>query len=272
MRTLALLPLLVACGSESPPPAEAVAAEPTPVEAPAEPEAPVQTKSTNPDAPRVPARTKDRIAASHILLAYDQAMKAPANVSRTRAEAQALAEDIYKQATAPGADFAALAKKYSDDASGPRGGSLGAFGTGKMVKPFEDAVTALKPGEIGPVVETPFGFHVVRRDELVEVHCAQLMIGFAGAERGIPGVSRGKSDAKARAEAAKKELDAGADWATIVRKYSDGPLLDDGGDLGWFARRQLMPALDDPAFDLDIGATSAVLESPAGFHILKRLD
>ncbi len=271
MRTLTFVLLLSACGSDSP---AAPAPEAAPADAPVAPtvDAPVATKSTNPDAPRVPARTKDRVAASHILIAYAEAMKAPPEITRTREEARALADDVRKQAIAPGADFAALAKKYSDDSTAARGGSLGAFGTGKMVKPFEDAVTALQPGEIGAVVETPFGFHVIRRDELVEVHCAQLMVGFSGSEKSLPGVTRGKEDARARAEAAKKELEGGADWGTVVRKYSDGPLGDDAGDLGWFGRHQLMPQLDDPAFDLDIGGTSAVLESPVGFHVLKRLD
>ena len=160
----------------------------------------------------------------------------------------------------------------SDDASGKRGGSLGAFGPGKMVEPFEKAVAALPVGGLSEVVETPFGFHVIRRDEVVEVHCAQLMVGFAGAEKPLPGASRSKEDARKRIEAAKAELDGGGDWKVVVRKYTDGPLKDDGGDLGWFARRQLMPTLDEVAFDLDIGATSEVVESPAAFHLVRRLE
>jgi parvulin-like peptidyl-prolyl isomerase len=141
-----------------------------------------------------------------------------------------------------------------------------------MVKEFEDAVAAVAPGEVAPVVETPFGFHVIRRDAVLEVHCAQLMIGFAGAERPIPGATRTREQARARIEAALAELDGGGDWATVVAKYGDGALVQDGGDLGWFGRRQLMPVLDEAAFDLDIGARSAILESPAGFHILSRVE
>lgn len=271
MARLALVVALAACSSEpaaDPAPADpapAVAETPTPAPAPA-------SVSSNPDAPRVPARSKNRMAARHILVAYAQAMKARPEIIRTREEARARAGTIREEATAPGADFAALAKKYSDDPSASRGGDLGSFAPGKMVAAFEEAVAAVAVAEVTPVVETPFGFHVILREEVVEVHCAQLMVGFAGAERALPGATRSKDEARKRIEAAKADLAEGKDWESVVRAYHDGPTKDDGGDLGWFARRQLMPALDEAAFELDIGATTDVIESPAAFHLLHRLE
>ena len=95
--------------------------------------------------------------ASHILI--KAAKDAPA---AERASAKAKAEALLAQAKKNPASFAELARKNSDDAgSAERGGDLDFFGRGAMVKPFEDAAFALKPGEISALVESDFGYHVI---------------------------------------------------------------------------------------------------------------
>jgi protein-export membrane protein SecD len=109
---------------------------------------------------------QEQMAASHILIAYKGASAAGEGVTRTKEQALALAQDLKKQLD-QGADFAALAKKYSDDGSGQKGGSLGTFVRGAMVAPFEQAAFALPQGGISDPVETQFGYHLIRADRAV---------------------------------------------------------------------------------------------------------
>jgi peptidyl-prolyl cis-trans isomerase D len=81
-------------------------------------------------------------------------------------EALTRAQDVHAKAVAAGADFAALARQYSEDpGSKESGGDLGWFARGRMVKEFEDAVFALKPGEVSGPVKSQFGYHVIRLEE-----------------------------------------------------------------------------------------------------------
>lgn len=102
----------------------------------------------------------DQINASHILLMYAGSERSRA--TRTKDEAQSQIADIAQQLEA-GGDFAALARAHSDCGSAQAGGDLGSFGRGQMVKAFEDSAFGLNVGDTSDVVETPFGFHIIRR-------------------------------------------------------------------------------------------------------------
>ena len=80
---------------------------------------------------------------------------------KVRAEKRARAEELQKQLV-KGADFAKIAAENSDCPSKNQGGSLGSFERGRMVKEFEDAAFSQKVMEVGPVVETSFGFHIIQ--------------------------------------------------------------------------------------------------------------
>lgn len=98
------------------------------------------------------------VRASHILIAADETV-----VGEERKNALRKAETVLKEAREPGADFAELAEQHSSCPSKTRGGDLGFFPRdGAMVEPFAEAAFALKPGEISGVVETPFGYHVIK--------------------------------------------------------------------------------------------------------------
>ena len=109
----------------------------------------------NPDRFKQP----EAVRASHVLIAVPQQADEAAKKA-----AHAKAENVLSQARS-GADFAAIAKKESNDASAQRGGDLGFFPKGQMVPAFEAAAFALQPGQVSDVVETPFGFHVIKVTE-----------------------------------------------------------------------------------------------------------
>src|SRR6185436_16506105 len=95
-----------------------------------------------------------QVRASHILFKTE---------GKDENAVKAKAEEVLKLAKAPGADFAALAKKYSEDESNnANGGDLDYFGRGRMVPEFEQAAFAMKNGEISDLVKTAFGFHIIK--------------------------------------------------------------------------------------------------------------
>jgi len=103
-----------------------------------------------------------QIRVRHVLLITQD----KAEVVKT--EAKVKIEELLKQARA-GADFAELAKANSDCPSKSRGGDLGFFGKGQMVPKFEEAAFALNEGEISDVVETKFGYHIIKRVTFADV-------------------------------------------------------------------------------------------------------
>ena len=110
-------------------------------------------------------RVQDEVNVRHILIATPD----PKNTAQV-AEARKKAEDVLKQVKA-GGDFAALAKKYSDDpGSKDQGGALGWIGRGRTVKEFEQAAFALNKGETSGLVQSPFGFHIIRLDDKRTAH------------------------------------------------------------------------------------------------------
>lgn len=100
--------------------------------------------------------------ASHILFTVGEG-----GTAKDKEGARKIAMEVLAKVRANPADFARLAKQYSKDpGSAAKGGDLGLFGRKMMVKPFEDASFALKEGEISDLVESDFGFHIIRVTEI----------------------------------------------------------------------------------------------------------
>ncbi len=155
------------------------------------------------------------------LVTIRQIVLRPEPSDSARAAAKALAEDLLKQIR-EGADFEDLARRYSNDPGTARlGGDLGWFRRGRMVKAFEDAAFALADGQVSDVVETDFGFHIIKieRSRSGERKGRHILIAPKITENDIQRTRDLASDLIER-------IRGGADIASLYDEYSD-PLAPD---------------------------------------------
>jgi peptidyl-prolyl cis-trans isomerase D len=144
--------------------------------------------------------------ASHILVKADK--DAPkAERDKARAKAETLLAEVRKNPDS----FAEVAKKNSDDeGSAAKGGDLDYFGRGAMVKPFEDAAFGLKPGETSGIVESDFGYHIIR------------VTGARGGEKKTFEAARPEIENEVRTQLVQKRFaDAAVEFGDVVYEQSD---------------------------------------------------
>lgn len=111
-----------------------------------------------------PATGPTQVYVRHVLVSFVEARSAVDGVTRSRAEALTIANDVHTQAVADPTRFAELAAEFSDEpGAAESGGDLGPIERGRTVPPFERAAFALPVGQISAVVESPFGYHVILR-------------------------------------------------------------------------------------------------------------
>jgi peptidyl-prolyl cis-trans isomerase D len=200
--------------------------------------------------------TPEQIRASHILFKTE---------GKDQAAVRKTAEAVLAKAKA-GADFAALARQYSeDDSSRARGGDLDFFGRGRMVPEFEDAAFALQPGQVSDLVKTQFGFHIIKLTErrpatqrpLDEVR--QQIVDQLQWERA-------QAQAEQIAAAVSREIDDPGDFDTVARRR--GLSVQESG---LFARDEPIPGLGPAAevaaeaFALARGRVAGPLATPRGY-------
>lgn len=158
LRILILLFVLVgaACGEQ---PSAPGSAKPTQTSAPPPPAA-----ASSPAATGTASGPVEEIAAQHVLIMF-KGVKNSKGVTRSKADAKKLAEEVRDKAR-KGEDFSALVTQYSEDSVTKDGlGSLGKFKRSEMVKEFSDAAFALAVGGVSDPVETGFGYHVIKRNQ-----------------------------------------------------------------------------------------------------------
>ena len=253
--------LVVACGSKE--------------EVTAPVAAPLAAAPTSPPAVEdvaQPGSSSDKAAAQHILIQYGGAVRAPASLTRTKDEARKLAEELAGKARETGVDFSALAREKSEDPNTREsGGLVGSFTRGQMVPEFEQAVFGVEPGQLTEVVETSFGFHVIKRLPVEEVTASHILVQYVGAAKAPATVTRTAEEAHKLADDLRLQVMApGADFGAVAREHSDCPSKSAGGELGTFGRGMMEKKFDDAVFGLKVGEISQVVETPMGFHIILR--
>jgi peptidyl-prolyl cis-trans isomerase D len=209
--------------------------------------------------------SEEKVRARHILVKTD----AGADDAK-KAEARKKAEGLLARAKG-GADFAELARKQSDDpGSATKGGDLGLFSRGQMVPPFEAAAFALEPGQLSEVVESPFGFHVIKVEEKKPAGARPLaevrdeIVKTLTDERALE-LARKQADADRRAVVRGKTLAEAAGQ----RPVQETPPFEQGGIVPGvgFAKR-----FADTAFALGVGQPSDLIETDKAVYLLEPIE
>ena len=198
----------------------------------------------------------EQVRASHILLRTE---------GKDDAAVKAKAEDLLKQAKS-GADFAELARKYSEDeGSAKNGGDLDYFGKGKMVPEFDQVAFTMEPGQVSELVKTQFGYHVIK---LVDKKAAKVST--------LAEVRQQILDQLAYETARTQAADLAQ---TIAKEVSEPSDLDKAArahgltvqEFGFFARDEAIvglgasPEAVSRAFEMKVGDVSGPLQSARGF-------
>jgi peptidyl-prolyl cis-trans isomerase D len=204
-----------------------------------------------------------RIKVRHILLKADA--KDADGTAKTRQKAESLREEAAK-----GKDFSQLAKQHSEDpGTRDRGGDLGYISKGQVVPEFEAAAFALKAGEVSPVIQTAYGLHIVKVDEIQEQKTDPL-------EKARGQIQTLLQTRKAR-EIAHDEADQ-AYGAAIKEKTLErfarekGLPLKETGTFSAADKVDLDPKLKDAALSLSKGEVSPVLRIGETFAVLQVLE
>ncbi len=211
-------------------------------------------------------RLLEEVEASHILFRVDP--------SATLEEKKAVYKNALKvrEEAMKGADFAELARRYSEDPSVQNNnGYLGYFGAFYMVYPFEKAAYETAVGEISIPVETQFGYHLIkvtgrRRTRALELSHIMLK---------VPQNAPDKVQKEREKEVWKiyDKIQKGADFSELARRYSeDQSSSEKGGLLPMLTTGQIIPSFEKAAFALnEVGEVSKPVRTEFGWHIIKLL-
>ena len=232
-------------------------------------------------------RQPKKVKASHILVKVAEDAPAEAKTA-AKAKIDAAKARVAKE------DFATVAKEVSEDSSAQSGGSLGFFGPGAMVKPFEDAAFALEVGKVSDVVTTKFGYHIIKVDEVQEAQIQELDAVKIDIAKQLQREEAQMTKARALAESALAQLKAGTapdaidlpDYQTPAKVIASpeaptNPFAPQLNETGMFAKSAkyvprigIAPEVVSAAFELekDKPVSDKVWEVSGRLYLLKLKD
>ena len=173
-----------------------------------------------------------------------------------------------------GADFAALAREYSDAPDRASGGDLGLRGADRYPVLFVDATRAVKVGGVAGPVRSPAGFHVLKVFEKRIAGMPDANVTQTNSRHILLRVTPQLSEAAAIARLAdfKKRIEAGqADFAVLAKEHSQDGSASDGGNLGWAAPGMYVPEFEEVMNNLRVNEISAPTVSRFGVHLIQPL-
>ncbi len=165
-----------------------------------------------------------------------------------------------------GEDFAVLAGEHSDCPSAGRGGDLGFFGPGTMIREFEEVAFNLKPGEISQVVETQFGYHIIKMEDRDEddIRVRHILKMIEPTEEDL-------TEEKNMMESILLRLRRGEDFQQLAREYSDDESAEQGGIVGEFSEDEFPEMFSEYLKDIDIGEYTDVIREGNHIYIFGKL-
>jgi peptidyl-prolyl cis-trans isomerase SurA len=205
-------------------------------------------------------------------------LRVPDGSSAERIEAvRQRAEDLARQLRT-GADFAQLAASYSAAPEALQGGELGWRTEERLPTLFVDAVKSLKPGQLGPIVRSPGGFHILKlvgQRNAAEARTKVTPIEQTRARHILLRVSDIAPEPEVRrrlADLRERVIKGNQDFGQLARLHSVDPSSTRGGDLGWLYPGDTVPEFERAMAALKINEVSEPIQSPFGWHLIQVLE
>jgi peptidyl-prolyl cis-trans isomerase SurA len=211
------------------------------------------------------ANSAESVRLAHIILRVpEQADGAKVAAIRARAE-KAL------QQVRGGEDFGRVAASYSDAPDGLTGGLVDWRPLDRLPGPYVEVLGGLKPGEVGNLIRTSAGFHIVKLLERRGGGEQMKAVKQTRARHILIRINEVVSDTEARhkLDSLKERLDNGADFAELARTHSTDLSAPKGGDLGWLYQGDTVPDFERAMDALKIDEVSSPIRSPFGWHLIQ---